>query len=80
MVYDCVRLRGFRYEHNSDMDDLENQLKKAQPAVLKIKSCVTDGVFSMDGYHSPIGSKSVTLLRNTKPWLWSDECHSTGFM
>ena len=48
-IIDGVRLckaKRYRYK-NSDMLDLENQLKKAQHSRFRI--IVTDGVFSMDG-------------------------------
>src|SRR3954470_3552448 len=53
-IIDGVRLckaQRYRYK-NSDMADLEEQLKKAQAQRFKI--IVTDGVFSMDGYVAPL--------------------------
>ena len=49
-IIDGIRLckaQRYRYK-NSDMQDLEIQLKKAYKA--RYKLIVTDGVFSMDGY------------------------------
>src|SRR5215467_103636 len=53
-IIDGVRLckaQRYRYK-NSDMADLEEQLKKAQAQRYRI--VVTDGVFSMDGYVAPL--------------------------
>ena len=49
-IIDGVRLckaQRFRYS-NSDMGDLEEKLKEAQGA--RLRMIATDGVFSMDGY------------------------------
>ena len=50
-IIDGVRLckaARYRYENNN-MDDLEQQLIKANEAGARFKLIVTDGVFSMDG-------------------------------
>src|SRR5450755_247926 len=52
-IIDGVRLckaQRYRYK-NSDMNDLEEQLKKAQAQ--RFRLIVTDGVFSMDGFVAP---------------------------
>ena len=51
-IIDGVRLckaKRFRYL-NSDMNDLEAQLKDADAQGSRLKMIATDGVFSMDGY------------------------------
>jgi len=69
-IIDGVRLckaQRYRYK-NSDMADLEEQLKKAQAQRYRI--IVTDGVFSMDGYVAPL-DKICDL---------ADKYHATGFI
>ncbi len=55
-IIDGVRLckaARYRYE-NSNMEDLEKQLIKANEAGTRFKLIVTDGVFSMDGVIAPL--------------------------
>jgi glycine C-acetyltransferase len=78
-IIDGVRLckaQRYRYK-NSDMADLEEQLKKAQAQRFKI--IVTDGVFSMDGYVAPL-DKICDLADKYKALVMVDESHATGFI
>lgn len=78
-IIDGVRLckaQRYRYK-NSDMHDLEDQLKKAQSQRFRI--IVTDGVFSMDGYVAPL-DKICDLADKYDALVMVDECHATGFI
>jgi glycine C-acetyltransferase len=78
-IIDGVRLckaQRFRYK-NCDMNDLEEQLKKASGARFKI--IVTDGVFSMDGYVAPL-DKICDLAERYQALVMVDESHATGFI
>ena len=78
-IIDGVRLckaQRYRYK-NSDMQDLEEQLKKAQSQRFRI--IVTDGVFSMDGYVAPL-DKICDLADKYDALVMVDECHATGFI
>ena len=78
-IIDGVRLckaQRYRYK-NSDMQDLEEQLKKAQAQRFRI--IVTDGVFSMDGYVAPL-DKICDLADKYNALVMVDECHATGFI
>ncbi len=80
-IIDGVRLckaRRFRYK-NSDMNDLEDQLKAADAAGARQKIIVTDGVFSMDGNIAQL-DEICDLADKYGALVMSDECHSTGFM
>jgi glycine C-acetyltransferase len=76
-IIDGVRLcKAQRYRYaNADMDDLEEQLKKAQAQRFRI--IVTDGVFSMDGNVAPV-DRIVELARRYDALVMVDECHSAG--
>ncbi|MEE2525074.1 glycine C-acetyltransferase [Hyphobacterium sp. HN65] len=80
-IIDGVRLckaKRFRYA-NSDMNDLEAQLKAADAAGARHKLIVTDGVFSMDGYIADL--KSICDLADKYGALvMVDDCHAHGFM
>jgi glycine C-acetyltransferase len=80
-IIDGVRLckaKRFRYA-NSDMDDLESQLKAADAAGARHKLIVTDGVFSMDGYIANL--KGICDLADKYGALvMVDDCHAHGFM
>ncbi len=78
-IIDGVRLtKSVRYRYaNNDMNDLEEQLKKAQAQ--KHRIIVTDGVFSMDGYVAQI-DKICDLADKYNAWVMVDECHATGFI
>lgn len=78
-IIDGIRLckaGRFLYEHN-DMNDLEEQLKKASKARHRI--IVTDGVFSMDGTIARL-DKICDLADKYDALVMIDECHATGFM
>lgn len=78
-IIDGVRLckaKRFRYA-NSDMADLEEQLKAASGSRFKI--IVTDGVFSMDGYVAQL-DKICDLADKYDALVMVDECHATGFI
>lgn len=80
-IIDGVRLckaARYRYE-NSNMDDLEAQLKKANADGARFKIIVTDGVFSMDGLVAPL-DKICDLAEQYDALVMIDECHATGFI
>ncbi|MBZ0242353.1 MAG: glycine C-acetyltransferase [Bacteroidales bacterium] len=76
-IIDGVRLsKAHRYRfQNSDMADLEEQLKKAQAQRFRI--IVTDGVFSMDGNVAKM-DKIYELSQKYDAIIMVDECHSAG--
>lgn len=78
-IIDGVRLcKAARYRYkNSDMADLEEQLKAAQKH--RFKLIVTDGVFSMDGYVAPL-DKICDLADKYDALVMVDESHATGFI
>ncbi len=78
-IIDGVRLcKASRYRYkNSDMKDLEQQLKKAQNSRFKI--IVTDGVFSMDGFIAKL-DQICDLADKYKALVMVDDCHATGFI
>ncbi|CAD0003203.1 glycine C-acetyltransferase [Flavobacterium chungangense] len=80
-IIDGVRLckaARYRYE-NSNMEDLENQLIKANEAGSRFKLIVTDGVFSMDGLVAPL-DKICDLADKYDAMVMVDECHAAGFI
>lgn len=80
-IIDGVRLckaRRYRYA-NSDMDDLETQLKAARADGARRILIVTDGVFSMDGYIADLKS-IVALAKQYGAMTMVDDCHAHGFM
>ena len=80
-IIDGIRLcKAKRYRYaNSDMDDLEAQLKASKKDGARFIMIATDGVFSMDGYLANL--PAITELANTYGALvMVDDCHSTGFM
>ncbi|NDV46631.1 glycine C-acetyltransferase [Paludibacter sp. 221] len=76
-IIDGVRLcKAQRYRYaNADMEDLENQLKKAQAQ--RFRLIVTDGVFSMDGNVAPM-DKIYALAEKYNAMVMIDESHSAG--
>jgi glycine C-acetyltransferase len=80
-IIDGVRLckaARYRYE-NSNMNDLEQQLIKANEAGHRFKIIVTDGVFSMDGVVAPL-DKICDLADKYDALVMVDECHAAGFI
>ena len=80
-IIDGVRLckaARYRYE-NSNMEDLEQQLIKANAAGARFKLIVTDGVFSMDGLVAPL-DKICDLADKYDAMVMVDECHAAGFI
>jgi glycine C-acetyltransferase len=78
-IIDGVRLskaQRYRYK-NSDMADLEEQLKAAQKQ--RFRLIVTDGVFSMDGYVAPL-DKICDLADKYNAMVMVDESHASGFI
>lgn len=78
-IIDGVRLckaQRYRYK-NSDMADLEDQLKSAQAQRNRI--IVTDGVFSMDGYVAKL-DKICDLAEKYDALVMVDDSHATGFI
>lgn len=78
-IIDGIRLckaHRYRYKH-SDMNDLEEQLKKAQDQRFRI--IVTDGVFSMDGDIAKL-DEICDLADKYDALVMTDECHSAGFI
>ncbi|MDR1585704.1 MAG: glycine C-acetyltransferase [Prevotellaceae bacterium] len=76
-IIDGVRLcKAQRYRYaNADMEDLEEQLKKAQAQ--RFRLIVTDGVFSMDGNVAPL-DKIHALAEKYNAMILVDESHSAG--
>ena len=80
-IIDGVRLcKAKRYRFaNSDMTDLEAQLKQADADGVRTKLVVTDGVFSMDGYIAKL-KEICDLAERYNSLVMVDDCHATGFM
>ncbi len=78
-IIDGVRLcKAVRYRYkNSDMEDLEEQLKNAQEQRNRI--IVTDGVFSMDGYVAKLDA-ICDLAEKYDALVMVDDSHATGFI
>ena len=78
---DGIRLcKAQRYRYvNSDMDDLETQLKAARAAGARHIMIATDGVFSMDGYLANLPA-ITDLAARYDALVMVDDCHATGFM
>ena len=80
-IIDGIRLckaKRFRYA-NSDMADLEAQLKAADTAGARFKLVVTDGVFSMDGYIAKL-AEICDLAEKFGAMVMVDDSHAVGFM
>jgi len=80
-IIDGIRLcKAQRYRYaNSDMADLEAQLKAARAAGARFIMIATDGVFSMDGYLANL--PGITKLASEyEAMVMVDDCHATGFM
>ena len=78
-VIDGIRLcKAKRYRYaNNDMVDLEEKLKEAQSA--RIKLIASDGVFSMDGIIAKL-DKIVLLAEKYSAFVMVDDSHATGFV
>ncbi|MBY6122653.1 glycine C-acetyltransferase [Mameliella alba] len=80
-IIDGIRLckaRRYRYA-NSDMADLEAQLKQARADGARFVMIATDGVFSMDGYLAKL-PEITALAEKYEALVMVDDCHATGFM
>jgi glycine C-acetyltransferase len=80
-IIDGIRLckaKRFRYA-NSDMADLEAQLKAADAAGARFKLVVTDGVFSMDGYLANLPG-ICDLAERYGAMVMVDDSHAVGFI
>ena len=80
-IIDGIRLckaRRYRYA-NSDMDELEAQLKQARADGARFIMIATDGVFSMDGYFAKL-PEITALAKQYDAMVMVDDCHATGFM
>ena len=78
-IIDGIRLskaQRLRYK-NSDMNDLESQLKKTNEARLRL--IATDGVFSMDGYIAKL-DEITNLAEKYDAMVMVDDSHATGFI
>ena len=78
-IIDGVRLckaQRYRYK-NSDMQDLETQLKAAAGA--RFRLIATDGVFSMDGYIANLQG-ICDLADKYDALVMVDDSHAVGFM
>jgi glycine C-acetyltransferase len=78
-IIDGIRLckaQRYRYKNN-DMNDLEEQLKKASNA--RHKLIATDGVFSMDGYVANL-KEVCNLADKYGAFVMVDDSHAVGFM
>ena len=80
-IIDGVRLcKAKRYRFaNSDMADLEAQVKQARADGARDIVIATDGAFSMDGYIAKL--KDIRALADRYDALiMVDDCHATGFL
>ncbi len=80
-IIDGIRLcKAKRYRYaNSDMADLEAQLKAARAEGARFILIATDGVFSMDGYLADLrGIRALADRHGAQVMV--DDCHATGFM
>jgi len=80
-IIDGIRLcKAKRYRYaNSDMADLEGQLKLAREEGARFIMIATDGVFSMDGYLANL-TDIKALAEKYDAMMMVDDCHATGFM
>ena len=78
-IIDGIRLckaQRFRYA-NSDMNDLESQLKAAKNC--RFKLIATDGVFSMDGFIAKLND-ICDLAEKYGAMVMVDDSHAVGFL
>jgi glycine C-acetyltransferase len=78
-IIDGIRLcKAERYRYkNSDMNDLEDKLKKAKNK--RFRLIATDGVFSMDGYIAEL-KPICDLAEKYRAMVMIDDSHAVGFM
>ena len=78
-IIDGIRLcKAQRYRYrNSDMADLETQLKAAEKSGARFKLISTDGVFSMDGYIAKLDA-ICELAEKYGALVHVDDAHATG--
>ncbi|MEJ1365555.1 MAG: glycine C-acetyltransferase, partial [Candidatus Sedimenticola sp. (ex Thyasira tokunagai)] len=80
-IIDGIRLskaKRYRY-HNSDMTDLEGQLKAADAAGARFKLISTDGVFSMDGTIAQL-DHICDLAETYNALVHFDDSHGVGLV
>ncbi|HTJ57400.1 MAG TPA: glycine C-acetyltransferase [Devosiaceae bacterium] len=80
-LIDGIRLsKAARYRYaQSDMNDLEAQLKQAEADGKRFKLIATDGVFSMDGHVANL--KDICALAERYGAIVAvDDCHATGHL
>ena len=79
-IIDGIRLcKAKRYRYaNSDMADLEAQLKQARTDGARFMLIATDGVFSMDGFYANL-PEIRALADQYGALVMVDDCHATGF-
>ena len=80
-IIDGIRLckaRRYRYA-NSDMADLEAQLRAARADGARFILIATDGVFSMDGTLANL-PEITRLAERYGALVMVDDCHATGFI
>nr|WP_315050254.1 glycine C-acetyltransferase [uncultured Brevundimonas sp.] len=80
-IIDGVRLcKAKRYRFaNSDLNDLETQLKQARADGARDIIIATDGAFSMDGYIARLNDIRA-LADRYDALIMVDDCHATGFL
>ncbi|MFK7878903.1 glycine C-acetyltransferase [Roseobacter sp.] len=80
-IIDGIRLcKAKRYRYaNSDMVDLEGQLKLAREEGARFILVATDGVFSMDGTLAKL-PEIKALANKYDAMVMVDDCHATGVM
>lgn len=78
-IIDGIRLcKAERHRYgNSDMGDLETQLKAASSS--RVRLIATDGVFSMDGSIASM-DEICDLADRYDASVMMDDCHATGFL
>jgi glycine C-acetyltransferase len=80
-IIDGIRLckaRRYRFA-NSEMEDLERQLKQARADGVRHVMVATDGVFSMDGTFANLPAIRA-LADQYEAVLMVDDCHAAGLM
>lgn len=80
-IIDGIRLckaRRYRFA-NSDMDELEAQLKQADADGARFKLIATDGVFSMDGYVAKL-KEICDIAERHGAFVLVDDCHAHGHL